>query len=419
MRLSRRLSLLAAASLSGAVILLATTLFAADNWNDAASEFAAKILARAPAKRAIALSIRNISSLGDDDVSQIRRQLRSQMRSHGAQLNGSKQAGTEIHVTLSENSGGYIWVADIRNGSSHDVAMINVARPALAGFHPVPEPLSIRKTLLYSQTEPMLAGVFFVHPAQTPSKTYLLVLGVDSVSLYEEVDQAAKSNLAWTLKQSSPIRRSRPVTRDFRGRLEMGHDYSFNVYLPGETCSGVIDPALKLDCRDSDTPWPYGVSIANYIAANFNPDRNFFDGRIQFSDGRAFAAPPFYSVALLPLKSGDIWLLAGIDGRIQLLNSNMVPTGSFEGWGSNIAVIQSNCQEIMQALATLPGDYSTSDAVQAINLVDGKGVPASAALDFGGPVTELWSEPFSALAISHNLKTSTYELSRLSVTCGQ
>lgn len=423
MRQSRRLSFLAAASLFGAVILLATTLFAADSWNDTASEFAAKILAHTPSKGAIALSIRNISSLGDDGVSQIRRQLRAQMRGRGARLAGSTKAGTEIRVTLSENSGGYIWVADIRAGSSHDVAMINVARPALAKFHPVSEALSIRKTLIYTQAEPMLDVAFVANPALVPSDrtTSMLVLGVDSVSLYEKLDQTAKGGLVWEIRQSAPVPRIRRSTRDPRGRLKMGQNNSFNVYLPGEICSGVLDPALKLECRESDAPWPNVFSNAPNAAAYINPDRNFFDGRIQSEDGRLLMTSPFYSAAVLPLKSGEVWLLAGLDGRVQLLNSNMDSMGSFEGGGSNIVVIQSNCQEAWQALATQPGDYSTSDAVQAIGIVNRKAVPAGASVEFNGPVTELWSyqDKFAALAVSHNLETSTYEAFRLSITCGQ
>lgn len=423
MRLSRRISFFAATLLLGAVILFATTLVAAENWNDASSEFAAKILAHTLSRRTIALSISNISSLGDDDVSQIRRQLRAQLRSRGARLTGSKQASTEIRVTLSENSEGYIWVADIRTGSSRDLTMMNVARPALAAFHPIAEPLSIRKTLLYSQAEPILGIAFFVRPALAASgtTTFILVLGVDSVSLYEAIDQTAREGLAWNLRQSTPIPRNRPPTLDPRGRLEVGQNNSFNVYLPGETCSGVLDPAMKMECRESDAPWPHVVSIAPGMATYFNPDRNFFDGRIRSEEGHPLMASPFYSAAVLPLKSGALWLLAGVDGRMQLINSNMDSMGSFPGWGSNVVVIQSNCQDVWQALATQPGDYTTSDAVQAIDAVNRKAVPASAPVEFNGPVTELWSYPdtSAALAISHNLKTSTYEVFRLSIICGQ
>lgn len=211
------------------------------------------------------------------------------------------------------------------------------------------------------------------------------------------------------------------MTRDARGRLVMGQNNSFNVFLPGEICDGTLEPSLKVDCRESDGPWTMVVGSAPGAVAYFNAERNFFDGRIRSQDGRALMAWPFYSAALLPLKSGALWLLAGLDGRVQLFNSNMDSMGNFEGYGSNIAVIQTACQEGWQVLATQSGDFSSADSVEAIDVVNRKGVPASAPVDFAGPVTELWplEDGSSAVAISRNLKTSRYEAFRLSITCGQ
>jgi hypothetical protein len=301
--------------------------------------------------------------------------------------------------------------------------MVTVARPALAEFHPVTEPLSIRKTRFYGQADAMLDILPMDRPTSEPAGTIsrVLVLGLNSVSIYEKLNQAADQGAAWTLRQSASVPRLRPVTRDARGMLKAGQDDTFNVYLPGEICSGALDPALKLDCRQSDDPWPLVTGSATGAAAYFNADRNFFDGRLQSEDGRALMASPFYSAAVLPLKSGALWLLAGLDGRIQLFNSGTNSMGSFEGWGSNIVVIQSGCQEGWQALATQPGDYSSPDTLQAIDVVNRKGVPASTPVDFAGPVTELWplADASAAIAISRNLKTSSYEAFRISISCGQ
>jgi len=423
MRLSRRIYFLKVASIFGTVFLLTTVLSAAENWTDATSAFAAKIIAHTRTSRALALTVRNVSSLGDDDVSQIRRQLRAQMHSRGARLTTSKRARITVQVTLSENAGGYIWVADIQNGTSHEVAMLTVARSASAEFHPVVEPLSIRKTRFYEQAEPMLDVVPLVRSVLDPASpaTSALVLGLDSVSLYEKSDEATKNGPVWKLMQSVPVSRFRPMTRDARGRLVMGQDKSFRMFLPGEICDGALEPALKVDCHESDDPWPMVVGSGRGAAAYFNADRNFFDGRIRSGDGRALMASPFYSAAILPLKSGALWLLAGLDGHVQMFNSSMDSMGNFEGFGSNITVIQTSCQEGWQALATQPGDYSSADAVQAIDVVNRKAVPASGAVDFAGPVTELWplEDGSTAIAISHNLKTTRYEAFRLSISCGQ
>jgi hypothetical protein len=423
MRLSRRIYFLTVVLFSVAFLLVTTALFAADQWTIAAGEMAARILAHHSSQGPMLLTVRNISSLGEEDVSSIRRQLRVQLRSRGARLTAGRPAHITVQVTLSENAGGYIWVADIRAGSTHDVGMMNVARPVLTQFHPVAEPLSIRKTRFYEQAEPMLDVVPIDRTASSPEGAAILalVLGLDSVSLYEKTDQAAKDGPPWKLRQSVPVPLFRPLTRDPRGRLVVSPDNSFNAYLSGEVCAGTLEPTLKLDCHESDEPWPAVAGGAPGAGAYFNADRNFFDGRIRSQDARALMASPFYSAAFLPLKTGALWLTAGLDGRMQWFNSNMDSMGIFDGWGSNVAAVQTACPEGWQALATQPGDFTSPDAVQAVDIVNRKGVPASVPVDFAGPVTELWplADATSAMAISHNLKTSNYEAFRLSVTCGQ
>src|SRR6266567_4756641 len=122
MRLSRRILLPLGALLTGAILLFSTMLLAADDWTAAASDLAAKILSLTTTQNAMALSLRNFSALGDDDVAQIRRALRSQLRSSGVRLTGSRQAGVEVQVTLSETGEGLLSAAEIRSGKTRNDA---------------------------------------------------------------------------------------------------------------------------------------------------------------------------------------------------------------------------------------------------------------------------------------------------------
>ena len=78
----------------------------ADYWSDPASELATRILMHATAQDTLALTVRNISSLGEDDVVQIRRDLRSQLHSQHGRLTASGRASIEVRVSLSENIDG-------------------------------------------------------------------------------------------------------------------------------------------------------------------------------------------------------------------------------------------------------------------------------------------------------------------------
>ena len=417
----------------------------ADNWSDAATELAARVLTHATAHDTVALAVRNISSLGEDDLVQIRRDLRSQLRSQHVRLTASTRASAEVRVSLSENIDGYLWVAEIENGLSRrsaenaapttQVVMLTVARPRPVALHSVPEPLTIRKTLVYEQDAPMLDFVpldsFSSAAAGTAARA--LVLGLDAVSLYVKVEPTRDQPASWRLKESAPLEQLRPWPRDARGRLMMRDGSRFHVYLSGENCNGATEPTLTLDCREGAEPWPLGAASADGsagLAAYFEADRNFFDGRVRLDDGRELKAPPFFSAALLPAKnagpkpgetSDTLWLLAGLDGRAQLLNNNAESVANIGVLGSSVVSVHTGCQSGWQVLASQSEGLKEADAVEAYEIVNRKALAASAPVDFAGPVMELWpvDEGHAAIAICENVKTGGYEAFRLSISCGQ
>ena len=421
-----------------------------DYWTDGAGELAAKIVARTAPQTTVALTVRNISSLGDDDVARIRRALRSELRRRRLRLTPDEHTGGEVQVTLSENIEGLVWVAEIRNGSSHEVAMVTVARPQTEAFHPATEPLTVKKSRLYGQAEAMLdVALLAISPGDALGlgvpravTARVLVLGRGVVSLYEKaapLDKGQKADLdasAWQRKAAMPFLRLRPGPRDDRGRLVVRTDNQFVVYLPGEKCSGTLEPP-GVDCHESDEPWPLDAARpagSSGAAAYFTLDRNFFDGRVRLEDGREMKVPPFFAGAAVPVShagrkagatsqvtSGAMWLLAGLDGHAQLLNGDGVSLASLSGMGSSLVGLQTGCRSGWQALATQASDFNEADAIQAYEIVNHKAVAASLPVEFAGPVMELWpsANGSEAIAISHNLKTAEYEAFRLSISCGQ
>ena len=135
-------------------------------WSGPAQELARKISTRVDARAAILLTVRNMSSLGADEAAEVRRALQTELRREDLHLVSSPRAGGKRHepdhvlVTLSENSQGYLWVAEIvratEQNAALDVTMVEVARLKEAQSAPSPVSLVIRKVLVWEQDEPIL-----------------------------------------------------------------------------------------------------------------------------------------------------------------------------------------------------------------------------------------------------------------------
>ena len=158
-------------------------------------------------------------------------------------------------MTLSENTAGYLWVAEIGHDDSWDVVMVQM--PLLAPNQPAPAALGLRRTPLWTRTELMLDVV-------PTGDGGLLVLGGDSVSLYRVQERE------WQLAGSAPLTQSHPWPRDLRGRLVVEADGSFRAYLPGVQCSGPMQPQLQPRVPGSDDPWPLSPEVNGFFSSRRN-----------------------------------------------------------------------------------------------------------------------------------------------------
>ncbi|HYX69768.1 MAG TPA: hypothetical protein VE825_11590 [Terriglobales bacterium] len=406
MRFPRVLSLCCAALLLALGLALPCR---ADSLEDAARALARDIAEKTGAGAAIALSFQNLSSLGNGEVTQVRQSLESELRHRQVQLVPAERAVAEVKVTLAENPGGYLWVAEVRQGNSHDLVMRNVARTgATAAPRPV-SPLVIQKTLLWTQGTPFLDLAL---PGPAHGDARMLVLEAGQVSLYHL--QGGR----WQVEQSAPVLQPAVTARDLRGRLWLHSDLvSFDAYLPGVACSGTTQPTLSLSCHASDDPWPLGPAPKESLGAFYGAARNFFSGALTAGHDRNANVPPFYSAA--PLGSG--WAFAGVDGQARWMNGSgpLLPLGG--RMGSELSGVASGCGAGAQVLATGRGDWDAPDSVQAYELAGRDLAATGPPVSFDGPVLALWTETdtHTALAVSYNLKTGSYEAHRLAITCSQ
>ena len=104
----------------------------------------------------IAVTIENRSSLGRREGNHSERAAQCAC-GDGCGLIGADVASTPVQISLSENLTSYVWVAQIsENGSDAMVVMVSIPRPAADAVPHESVPLSLRKTLLWTQAELIL-----------------------------------------------------------------------------------------------------------------------------------------------------------------------------------------------------------------------------------------------------------------------
>lgn len=411
-------------------VTIANVADAAD-WTIPEQQLARKIVA-VTGPGAVALSIENRSSLTRRDSEIVQNGLRNELAALGLHFVKAEQAAATVTISLSENSTAYVWVAEIRQSAGESsIVMVSPPRPQGSATVRDSVPMTLRKTLLWTQETPILDIAVLDESGATP--THIAVLDSESVSIYRW--QGAK----WQLEQPLAITHVRPWPRDLRGRLIPARDHLFDVYLPGRFCQSTNAAPLSLNCRESDDPWGLlsgtlnGGTMSAFPSAGigngattlvpqerafFAPSRNFFTGAVTPAIGKFTTVMKFYSAAVLPREKYTLWLFAGIDGQVHLLDG-VSDQGARLGWGSDLASVRTACGAGWQVLASSSGEGS--DSVRAYEIPDRDPVAVTAGVDFPGPISALWTEERgdTAVAVARSQDTGNYEAFRLAMVCSQ
>ncbi|HKW74571.1 MAG TPA: hypothetical protein VJN64_03530 [Terriglobales bacterium] len=408
-------------------ILFGSVSLAAIDWSAPEQQLATKIVA-VTGPGAVALTFENRSSLGRRNSDIVENGLRAALEQAGIRLVRPEQAAATVVIWLSENPGSYVWVAQIQQGQSDSaVVMVSVARAGGTAAAYDAMPMSLRKTLLFSQDAPILDVAVLQEEA---APTRIATLDAEKVSIYHL--QAGK----WQQEQTVETPHAKPWPRDLRGRLIAAKDHLLDVYLPGVTCHSNAGGTVMLNCRETDDPWPMvaaGLTGSSLfpsagaenkgaipaMAAFFAPTRNFFTGALTPAVGKFTNIPKFYSAAALPRDKYTLWLFSATDGFIHLVDGMNDQYAKLD-WGSSITSLKTACGAGWQVLATGAGERS-NDTVRAYEFPDRDPVPVSAPLELPGSVTGLWTEARgdSAVVVVRDQDTGGYEAFRLAMACGQ
>jgi hypothetical protein len=412
-----------------ALLVMAVTVQASD-WNTPEQHLARKIVA-VTGPGVVALTFENRSSLGRRDAEIIQNGFRSALENAGLRLVKPEQAAATVTISLSENSTSYVWVAQIRQSASDtSVVMVSTPRPEGSTTARDSVPLTLRKTALWTQDDPILDVAVL---EENPAPAHVAVLDPEKISLYRVLGGK------WQPEQELPIVHQRPWPRDLRGRLVPARDHLFDAYLPGVICSSSATPPLTLKCQEGDDPWPLvsgtlsGGALAVFPSAGlssgaatlvpqmkafFATSRNFFTGVIAPAAGKFTTVPKFYSAALLPRDKYTLWLFAAVDGQTHLVDGVSDQSAKL-GWGSDMTSVRTACGAGWQVLSS-SADLA-EDSLRAYEFPDRDPVAVSPAIDFPGSITALWTEARgdTAIAVARNRETGSYEAYRVAMACGQ
>lgn len=390
------------------LLLFFPQLCAAADWHQPVSQLSAKIAA-ITGPGVVALTVNNRSSLSSSDADEVRRELASALESSGIHIWQPDQAGANVKLTLSQNLQDYVWIAEVQQGNTENhVLLVSVPRPNIVPAAQNAPPLTIRAAELFSQPGPILdAAVLDGNPQR------ILVLGRSAVTLEE------RQGGSWTLVQSLPITSPNPLPRDARGHIFLRKDHLFDAYLPGLVCHSANTTPLQMNCSPSDDPWP--LAPENFgLSAFFSPTRNFFTGALVPGIAKQNSAPPFYSAAPVPRTNYVLWVFAGLDGQVHMLDGfNQQILGRVR-WGSNVAGVHASCRSGWQLLAD-SAETESSDSIQAFEFADREPGAVSAKLTLNGSVKALWptGAADSAIAVYRNSETGNYEALQLNFDCSR
>lgn len=388
-------------------------------WADPARELAKKIAVIAAPRQNLTLTVRNISSLSDSEVAAVREALEAALRIAGLGVAGKSNTALALRITLSENLQGLLWVVEVQEGETREVAITVASRARTEQVLPAGFQMTLRKQFIIDSEKPILD--FLLTSPAAFGQGELLTLDTQSLTLFSSKDQK------WMLQQATPIPATIAWPRDPRGRLER-NEPSIAVYLPGVKCDGVTWQSLRLQCNravEPDNLWNLSGAGEGLIPARMNIMRNFFEGSLPISPTAVTRVTPFYSLAEMD-GAAHLWILIGTDQKLHIFSErnysgDLKPAGEQSGWGSELASVRSSCGRHEQLLLTGAGDWTEPGMIQAYEIVDGKAVAVSSPVEFPGPITALWPGDIAdfANAIVRNLKTGRYEAYTLTLTCGR
>jgi len=415
--------------LAGALILLAGAAYAAGTpWDKPAADLAARI-AEILGPGPVIFTLHNLSAIPNDQLPAIRRILEDDLKASGISFTSSEGANT-VDVTLSENSAGGLWAAQIGEGNDTRVVMVTASSARTSGYPPAQSITLHREVVVRG---PDLEWNNVSAGQRSPSQILAATMDGDSLVVLtsDRVAVFSKAGQGWAEQAGAEFSALHAGSRDPRGIVIPSADSAaFTAFAPGVACSGSSQTTASgamqtwtIQCHRSDDPWSlFQTSDNQWERAFYNAGRDYFTGVVSPSPGAEW--PPFYDAGLLPGRpAGTAVLMAATDGKVELAeNGQLQPVAGTRDWGSDFAVIASSCGSPVHVIVSSSGD-GAGDSLRAFAVLALEAAPVSEPLMLNGAAMGLSTAPDgkSATAIVRTTMQQgggwDYEVDRVSEAC--
>jgi hypothetical protein len=379
-----------------------------DAANEAARELGRKVAAQLDLKQTnylVGLSDAT-KELSFKEVMEVMEAFQSTFLPPGYRRLPASTPSVKIVITLTKNLRERLLVAHFEKDGTNVVEMVGIALADATSGAGIAYSVRIETQIEFVQAAPLLD--FAVLKRQGDSSSEVLVLGIQSIVLMDQVDGL------WEVERSLMIPESKPVSRDPRGRLVITGN-TFEAGIGGTFCTGTVSPEFKMNCDPKAEKWNFKLNGGDTLLQNPIPGSNrFLAGVIPYPSPREMFAEASGRIGTLEFR-----VTADAEGRTWLSTGGKGPEIIDSAWGDEFATLE-QCEGRAAFLAAGRGDLSTPDFLQVVgNLKDGI-TETSPVFNLPGPVTALWTEsPGSpARAIVHNLKTGLYEAHQITLSCG-
>jgi hypothetical protein len=382
-----------------------------DAANEAARELARKLAAQLDPEQSLQLEfLDRIRSLSSADFLEAERQLSEEIQTRGFRVLANPPADVTIRISFSEDLTNQLWVASFSKDGLPVAIIVPFPRTYDARLDSSrARAVRIQARLVFELPDTILD--FIVLNKRSEPTTQMLVLGTDSISLYE------LTNGQWQARSSERIPHKNPLPRDPRGMLWASEGF-FWAGTPGTTCEGTIrDQRLSMKCDTSAKKWFYSGGDVIFVDQELAAGRNYFVTRNEKNE----VVETFFSKSRLYSTSGSKTVAAEL-GNPTRPGAPGVPVAlPIRDAGGDFAGIPMSCAMAGVALVTGDGDFTVPDSLGAFLSEDGRRVQAGPRIELNGPVTAIWDDEPGLFVIPRmivrNLRSGHYEAYQITLAC--